>query len=287
VSDTPENIGLDNKSQAERDQIDLNHEISGADTGRNSRFISAGSNSVHAQNQKKKKEERRYLTMLDMLLAEDARYAALYHRVNDFLNRVEDAAEKALKETNALLAQAELDHKKLLDNAAESPDGKKVFRSSKDGSIYTQDGRKLSAKEASKIKIPDGAPSREEFKKSKWRIYALRGQKEEIKTYQREFINPAKKRMKSGDNPFSPDDLKDFKERANKKMPDAIGVKLGVPTISADIGSTKSLSVAHSQIDNTKIQTPDMTNSFNLARTDLPNIPTSSNKDVSLVKTMT
>ena len=142
VSEKPEHIGIDSKSSQERDRIDLNSEIAGLPTGRIQRFLSENAHGIYGES-KKEKSERHYRSMLEILLAEDAQYFALYSQVTENLDKAYQAVDQALIDINQRLEDSGKKLQFLREKTPESEDGIKIFRSN-DGSIYTEDGKCLS-----------------------------------------------------------------------------------------------------------------------------------------------
>ncbi len=122
LSDKLQDEGIESKKAAERDMIELNHEIAGVETGRIKRFLNEGSLSFSGET-KKEKAEREFRTMLDMLLAEDPIYAALYKQVTEKIEKAQQAVNLALVDINQRLEAFDRKLQLLYDNAAELPDG--------------------------------------------------------------------------------------------------------------------------------------------------------------------
>lgn len=268
MSEKPEDIGLDNKSQAERDRIDLNHEISGESTGRIQRFLSQNSHDIYGESEKKK-SERAYRTMLDMLLAEDAQYAALYCQVTEKLDRAYQAVDQALIDINQRLEASDRKLQILRENATELEDGTKVFQS-ENGSIYTENGNRVSDQMAKNLEFSENAPSWEEYKEEKQRHDVLLRQQNEINTYQDEVLIPARKRMDDKDNPPSMDELKEIEKTIETQMPDVVKTNYHKGDLRAE--SPNNLSVAHIQIEEAGVGAPNISAAFDAARLDIPDI---------------
>lgn len=266
MSQTPESYGMDSKPIAERDRIDLNHEISGSDVGRIQRFMSEDIRSLHGENSEKKKSERA-MTMLMYLLENDPQYAKRYFEVAEKLDKAQQAVDRALIDINQRLAVSDRELLKMEENSAKAEDGTSVFKSSH-GSIYTSDGQRLSDEDAKKITVPDGAPSWEAYKAEKEKREAFQRSKDNIERYERDVLNPAQERMKDEDNPVSLDDLDEIEAAASTQVP----AELNDYFMKADVKpENTSLSVAHTAIDKTQINTPDLRQSFETAaRTDIP-----------------
>ncbi|WP_316364682.1 hypothetical protein [Candidatus Thiodiazotropha sp. CDECU1] len=271
MADTPEDVGLDSKAQTERDRIDLNHEHAGNDTGRIKRFLVEGASGYSAQSEEKK-SERRLQTLLEILLAEDPQYAALYKRVSEKLNDAQQAVDSALVDINQRLEASDRKLQQMRENAGELEDGTKVFRSSLDGSIYTEDGQRLSDEEAHNINIPDGAASWENYRRQKEeRDLALR-QREDVERYQREVLDPSKDRMNDPNNPPSEEELKGIERRIEDEIPDVVRNKLLKSELQASHVEHPPISAAHEMVEETNLNVPDMSKSFDLASVGVPDI---------------
>ncbi|MES9861445.1 MAG: hypothetical protein ABW157_18050 [Candidatus Thiodiazotropha sp. LLP2] len=272
MADKPEDVGLDSKAQTERDRIDLNHEQAADDTGRIKRFLVEGASGYSAQSEEKK-SERRLQTLLEILLAEDPQYAALYKRVAEKLNDAQQAVDSALVDINQRLEASDRKLQHMRDNAGELEDGTKVFRSSVDGSIYTEDGQRLSDEDAQNIHIPEGAASWEDYHRQKEeRDLALR-QREEVERYKREVLDPSKDRMNDPNNPPSKDELKDIERRLEDEMPDIVRSSHDA-RLPHDhtVEHTTVNSFAHDEIEETNLAVPEMSKAFDLASVNVPDL---------------
>ena len=268
MTDTPEDIGLDNKSAAERDRIDLNHEMSGENVGRIQRFLTSDGDTRLGENSAKRKAERE-MSMLMYMLENDSRYAAAYKQVQDTLDRARQAVSQALIDMNQRLAVSDRELQKMRDNAAELKDGTKVFKSRNDDSIYTEDGKRLSDVQAAEIHVPESAPSWEEYQSEKEKRTALEGGKAEIEAYERDVLNPAQERMNDPDDPPSMDELKEIEHGIKEKMP------ASVRNISAAASSdiTVTSSVAQDVQGNSPLSVPDINMAFGNAVHNVPSTP--------------
>jgi hypothetical protein len=263
---------MDSKTPAVRDRVDLGHEMAGVETGRIRRFIADGA-SGYAADSEEKKARREHRSLLDMLLIEDPQYAALYQRVSEKLDHAQQAVESALVNINQRLEGSDRKLQQMRESAGELEDGTKVFRSSVDGSIYTEDGQRLSDKEAQNINIPEGAASWEDYRRQQEeRDLALR-QREEVERYQREVLDPIKERLRDPDNVFSKEELQNIDKNIEASLPDILKNehKGSDHSISATESST-STSAAHNMVEETNLEVPDMSKAFNLARVDIPDL---------------
>lgn len=271
MTEKPEEIGMDSKTPAVRDRVDLGHEMAGLETGRIKRFLVEGA-SGYAADSEEKKARREQRSLLEILLTEDPQYAALYNRVADKLDRAQSAVDRALVDINQRLESLDSALQTMRDNAGELEDGTKVFRSAEDGGIYTEDGRRLSDEEAQNADIPDGAPSWEDYRRQKEeRELALR-QREEIERYQREVLDPAKERMSDPNNPISKDELEDLDKRLESVLPD-FAIKSYDGDIDAEMPAPDTtISAAHEIVGETALNTPDMSGAFSVASAEIPDL---------------
>lgn len=90
LTDKPQDTEIDSKITAKLDRVDLNNEMAGIDTGKSWRFLSNNSPS-NPHIRKKLETEREFRSMLDMLLAQDPYYAALYKKVTEKIDKAQQA----------------------------------------------------------------------------------------------------------------------------------------------------------------------------------------------------
>lgn len=271
LTEKPQDIGMDSKSPAERDRIDLNHEVAGVETGRLKRFLPEGSAGYSGET-KKKKSEREFRTLLEILLAEDPHYAALYTRVAEKLEKAGQAVDQALLGINQRLEASDRKLHYLRRQAAELEDGTKVFQSTEDGSVYTEGGESLSDENAQDIAFSDNAPSWEEYSAEKEAYDTAARQKQEVEDYQRNVLNPATERMENADDPPSMEELEELERRLETEMPDVVRTELHDKELSTQIAERSSTSAAHDIVNKTKLDVPEMGEAFDLARVDVPDL---------------
>ncbi|MCG7870494.1 MAG: hypothetical protein JAZ11_00140 [Candidatus Thiodiazotropha lotti] len=242
------------------------------ETGRIKRFLADGA-SGYAADTEEKKARREHRSLLDMLLMEDPHYAALYNRVAEKLDRAQQAVDAALIDIDERLEASEQNLQNMRDNAGELEDGTKVFRSSVDGSVYTEDGRRLSDEEAQNVDIPDDASSWEDYQRQKEeRDLALR-QREEIERYQREVLDPIKERMRDPDNVFTKDELEEIDKNIEASLPDTLTKDhQGFDPSISEVEANSSTSAAHDMVEETNLEVPEMNKAFKTASLDIPDL---------------
>lgn len=273
MSDKPEHVGLDNKPAVERDWIDLNHEISGEPVGRIQRFLPDNALGVYGENEKKK-SERRFRTMLEILLAEDAQYAKLYFEIKETLDGAKRAMGRALIDLNQRLGESERLFRLLQDNAAKLDDGTRVFRSAVDGSIYAENGRKLSSDEARGIEFSEHAPSWEAYKTAKDRLETVKEQKSAVETYQRDVIDRAQERLSDADDPPSLEELEKIERDIQVKKPEVLSQYFYQEGLLVDQSDLQGVTVAEDISGKSPLNMPPMNRQFDIARLGLPDMDT-------------
>src|SRR3546814_20712795 len=113
-------------------------------------------------------------------MMQDPEYAALYNEVSDLLSRAEAATEAALIDAEQDLSTANSELDQTLDKANRLPDGTAVFRS-KDGTIYTENGKPVEGEEAAGVVWKDKAPSYADFLMKKRASETARERNEEFR----------------------------------------------------------------------------------------------------------
>lgn len=265
MSVPPENIGLDNKSAAGRDRIEINHEIAGVDVGRMQRFLNNGDNALNSENSEKKKSERA-MTMLRYMLENDAQYAKRYFEVAEKLDKAQQAVDRALIDINQRLAVSDRELQKMEDNSVKADDGTSVFKSS-DGSIYDQDGQRLSDEDAQKVSVPEDAPSWEDYKAEKEKREVLLKDKQDIERYESQVVKPAQERMQDQDDPVSLDELDEIESQIESNAPDSLR------KYSNDQTTPSFTSAAQNIQGDALLSVPDINVAFTNAANAAPAIP--------------
>ncbi|MCG8604358.1 hypothetical protein MJD09_05080 [bacterium] len=216
--------GFDSKnneplSRTERDRIDLQSELAGLETGRPKRFLSPELRKALSPEERRRERDR--MSALYALLQRDPEYAALYEHVSDLLDNASHAAAMALADANASIDQTASDLNDVMEGASTLPDGTKVFRSA-DGKAYTEDGHQLTDDEKATVTWKVGAPGYEELLAKKQAHRKALEEREAILRYQREVLDPARRRMDDPDNRPSKEDLEKIGDGIKKDMPSSI-----------------------------------------------------------------
>ena len=265
LTEKPQDIGIDSKIQAKLDKNDLNNEMAGIDTGKTWRFLSNNSPS-NPHVRKKLETEREFRSMLDMLLTQDPHYAALYKKVTEKLDKAQQAVNSALIYVNQRLEASDRKLQLLRDNAAQLPDGTKVFQSN-NGSIITEHGKRLSDEKAKNIVFPKNAPQWETYKSEKENHDALFRDKKKLIDYQTDVLDDINRRMKDKDNPLSKEELEDL----NNDFPDF--PTLETTTINVPAENTMGHPSVAETIENKSENSPQSISiTFNVANDEILNL---------------
>ena len=113
------------------------------------------------------------------------------------------------------------------------PDGRRVFQS-KNGRVYTEDSEAVTHLRDAVTGLTDVSPSWEEFQKVRDHAKDIERRKQEVETYQREIIDPAKERLADTENPLTTEELEqlaNIKDRAPKDVQEHYDktIKAGIP----------------------------------------------------------
>lgn len=133
---------------------DFNNEMAGRDTGRIKRFGFGQARQDATQDKKRKQSAFEQMMM-------NPAYREAWTSAMDAINQAEEAVYQALIQASDTLHHAQRQYQELLDRAALTADGQRVFKD-KHGDVYTEDGEKLSADEAAQIDWRGDDPSRED-----------------------------------------------------------------------------------------------------------------------------
>lgn len=184
---------------------DYHNELAGNDVGRIQRF---GFDRVRKE--AAIKEERRKSAFEQMMLSEA--YRAAWMDAMNAVNKAENALYEALVDASNDLSLVQNIHKDLMDNAATTADGTKVFRD-KDGHAYNEKGERLSADIAATIIWPDDAPTWEEYSESSDKLRTAKGRYKDINA-KSDRLAEIREELNDKDNPLSLDEIEDREQEA-------------------------------------------------------------------------
>lgn len=254
----PDGVVLDELPRSLRDNVELNNEYAGRETGRAHRFLTGNhSDGANAQERKKDKELRALLRLL-----QDPEYARLYYKAEQVLDRTSVAVGAALAKNAYEMNDVRRQIEKMRSAAPALKDGRKIFRAA-DGHVYAEDGTDVTA-EAKTISWPPKGATWEEYKAEKDRLDALAGQRIEINDYRDGVLNPAKTRLKDEDNPPDKSELNEILRKVGK-MPAGVHDELdstAAPRI-ADTAAEKS--AAEEFAGSSGLNAPDLGADFKVA----------------------
>ncbi|MCP5366721.1 MAG: hypothetical protein H6907_09945 [Hyphomicrobiales bacterium] len=196
----------------------MNLETAGVSVGRIRRFLPEG---AHPDTIRKRREKEQEQLSALMARLSDPEYAALYNDTRDRLTRAERATEYALAEAAETLGQAKKAWDDGLNGASILPDGTRVFRDA-DGDALTEDGKRVEGDELGDIRWRDDAISYEEYLARKKALDQAQRAYDAVLRYQVDILGRVRDRLGNEEQPPSKQDLRDFQDDIEKKMPSAV-----------------------------------------------------------------
>ena len=203
-----------------RDFDDLQREIAGLEVGRQRRFRGGEDEKNPRTREGRQARQQAQLTALEIMLATDSAYRALYNDTMDQLRAAEIATETALTKAEAAHDQAKEEIQDILARAATLPDGARVFRDA-DGNVRREDGTLVSGLNADSIVWPEDALDYETFLARKEALEQAQQTIEDIRAYQVDVLGNARDRLTDPNDPPSKDDLRQIQRDIEEKNPAA------------------------------------------------------------------
>lgn len=226
-------------ARRQQDFDDLQNELSGLDTGKARRFLTAEQHDARKDGGTRRKEAQEALSRLQRRLVASASYAALYQATLDQLEQAERATETALANTATVLANARQHHQAILDRAARLPDGTHVFKTSS-GDFRTVDNRMVDAEAADTIHWRGGEPSFEDYTEARAAMIAAKTAQSELETYQVDTLGRIRDRMSDETNPVTEAEMEVFQKQLDEGMQKYQAVSATSPSSSGDPGLSAS-----------------------------------------------
>lgn len=208
---------LDSLPRWLRDFIEYNDELAGRETGRRKRILVSGED--EDTRARDKKERRRFDELLRLL--QNPVYAQLYRQATETIERLDTAAERAKRKLACEGEIAAEQLNRLKANAAELPDGRKVFRA-KDGRLIADDGTDVTARQDSIKGLSPENSGWEAFRDAQNRLEEVQRQQHEIDDYMRDVIDPARERLADAEHPMTEEELREFQHRAEETLPSVL-----------------------------------------------------------------
>ena len=203
------------------DHDDLQRETAGLEVGRQRRFRGDEDQANPRTRERREARQQAALTALEMILAADPHYRALYNQTMDQIRAAETAAETALIEAESARDRAQEDFQDVLDKAARLEDGTRVFRDAQ-GNVRREDGSLVSGIDPDTISWPEGAPDYETYLERKEALDRAQQAIEDIRTYQVDVLGAARNELTDPNNPASKERLREIQQDLETQMPDAV-----------------------------------------------------------------
>lgn len=195
---------------------DLQNEIAGRNNGRMRRFGHGDENSPDAKT--KRQADRAFRDMLDMRLATDAEYRALYIDLGEKLADAEQSSDARLAALTDKLNATQDAIDDMLSSAARLPGGERVFRFA-DGSIVDERGNTVDDLEAESIVWSPDAPSAEDYFAAVDQRSALTQELNAWTDYRHDTLGTIRDRYDDRDDPMEVDELSEAMEMIEAQKP--------------------------------------------------------------------
>jgi hypothetical protein len=172
---------------------------------------------------------------LQLLLANDPEYRALYEQTWDRLTEAEAKADAAIADLEAKLAEQQDALDDIERSAASLPDGTKVFRAV-DGSLKTVDGQDVSHL-ADHVAWKGDEPSWEDYITQRDRVVQTQDRLDAWRHYQVNTLGRARDRLSDQDNPPSAKELEDIMQDIEAEQPKRMDAEPPKgETVAANVG---------------------------------------------------
>ena len=231
VDMTPGDIATGRMAKDHQDFVDLQNEISGADTGRMRKFLNPDDDRTPEGKRKKAEREQIRRTLEDLM--RDPEYARLYVTLGDRLGIAETEADTGLATIQQMLEAAQQDVIDMEANTAHDPDGQAVFQYA-DGRVVYADGTDVDPDIAAGIIWPEGAPSAEDYLAAKDRVQSLQNSLRDWTTYRYDVLGDMRDRYDDKANPMDKSDHRRDLARKGDLAPHMPATKLVSESIKAD-----------------------------------------------------
>lgn len=200
---------------------DFNNEMAGRDTGRIKRFGFDQARQDATEDKKRKQSAFEQLMMNPV-------YREAWTNAMNAVNQAEEAVYHALIQAGDTLHEARRQYQELLDKAALTADGQRVFKD-KHGDVYTEDGEKLSADEAAQIDWRGDDPSREDQFHRQDALTNAQEEFDRINGHSNRIVEIREELTAGKSNPLSLDEIQAMEQEALK-----INDSLDLATVSYD-----------------------------------------------------
>lgn len=190
--------------------------MAGRETGRIARFLPEAEGSGRSASERRAARAEAF-TRLQILMSDPA-YAALYRQTQSKLNAAQSRLDAARDKVANLRADAQDALEDTLDRAAQTPDGRRVFRDA-DGVVRYASGEKVEEDVAATILWRGNEPGYQEYLARRDRVQRLDDLAADIDAGQAE-IGASQNRLDSDRDPPSADDLADIGNRADAIVDD-------------------------------------------------------------------
>ena len=224
----------------QRDFEDLQHELTGHDVGRISRFLAEDDDRSPEARRRKREKEAEQRRLADLLL--NPVYRATYEQLGSELSAAEMDADQTIQSYETAIQVAEQRLSDMETGAARGPNGDPVFRYA-DGRVVDAEGQTLAPEIAAGISWPPDAPSAEEYFAAKEHLAALEGELNQWRGYRTDTLGSIRDRYESDGDPMSLDEMEDALSRMDAERPNTLSLQVN-PTDQRSVEPQASASIS-------------------------------------------
>lgn len=215
----------------EEDRRDFERELAGIDIGREARFH--GTEFVEDRRQGRsgassaqRSAQQQYASRLQMLLATNPGYAALYNDTLGALGDAEDATDRAIVKAEAALKAAQEKLEQTRSRAAKLPtDDSPVFKD-KHGIVRNERGEAVSDAIAARIEWRGDEPAYEQFLEDSESVKDRLTRLEALQGFRVDTLGGIRDRMDDNENPPSAEDIAQFGGKIRENMPPEVKLEM-------------------------------------------------------------
>ena len=158
------------------------------------------------------------MSALDLLLASDPQYAALYNDTLNLLSEAEAEAETSIARGTKALNDAKAALEDTLSRAARLENGTRVFRD-ENGAVWDGRGNRVSDDAAASVVWNGNEPTHAEYMERKRHAADVQNFVDDWRNYQTSVLGAARNQLSDPNNPPSREELEEVRQKITEQRP--------------------------------------------------------------------